>query len=177
MFLFWINTGISLFISQASVPLSSYTLPVFEWDTPWAPRLGIFILWVTIFLPFPTAKSERPLLSSQSTFCMEEDSTQKKMLKALDIDDIHRSALHLLLPGNLSSLAIQPTGISVHHHLQPISPALHFNSPLYWHAENAILLYNHCPHRRRKVLTINCELAAICQDFCPAPMRNVGQGW
>lgn len=44
---------------------------------------------------------------------MEEDSTQRKMLKALDIDDIHGSALHFLLPENISSLALQPTGISV----------------------------------------------------------------
>lgn len=69
---------------------------------------------------------------------MEEDSTQRKMLKALDIDDIHRSALHFLLPENLSFLALQPTGVSV--------------------------------------LAINCKLAAMCQDFCLATMRNVGHG-
>lgn len=65
----------------------------------------------------PHTKLESPLSSSQSTFCMEEDSTQRKMPKALDIDDIHRSALRLFLPRNLSSLALQPTGISIRHHL------------------------------------------------------------
>lgn len=100
-----------------------------------------------------------------------------KILKALGIDDIHRNALQLLLPGNLSSLALQPTGMSVHHPLQLISPALHFNSPSYQHAENTILLYSHCPCRgRREVLTINGELTAMCQDFCLATMRNTGHG-
>lgn len=48
------------------------------------------------------------------------------MLKALDIDYTHyRSVLSLLLPGNLSSLAFQPTGISLDHHLQPVSSVLH----------------------------------------------------
>lgn len=120
MYLFQTNTGISCFISQASVLLSSDALPVSEGDTPWASRLGIFILWLTTSLPFSAAKLESPLSSSWSTYCMEENSTQRKMLNALDIDDIHRSALHLLLPGNLSSLALQPTGMSVHHHLQPL---------------------------------------------------------
>lgn len=58
-----------------------------------------------------------------------------------------------------------------------IISSLHFNSPFYWHAENAILLYSHCPHRRRKVFTINYELTAMCQDFCLATVRNVGQSW
>lgn len=121
----------------------------------------------------PHTKSERPLSSSQSTFCMEEDSTKGKMLKALDIDDIHRSALHFLFPGNLIFLALQPTGTSVHHCFQ-LFISIHLSTSM---LKTPSLLYNHCPHRRRrKVLTINGELAAMCQDFCPATMRNVGHG-
>lgn len=35
------------------------------------------------------------------------------------MDYIHRNDDLHLLPGNLSSLALQSTGISVHHHLWP----------------------------------------------------------
>lgn len=139
MFLLQIITGISLFISLASVPLPSYALPLFGWHTPWAPRLRIFILWVTTFLPFPTAKLERPLSSSQNSFCMKVNRTWRKMLKALHIDNTWRNAV--LLPGNHSPLAVQPTGISL-----VSSPAhffsLHFNSLSYWNAGKNILLHN-----------------------------------
>lgn len=67
-----------------------------------------------------------------------------KMLKILDVDYIHyRSVLPLLLPGNLSSLAFQPTtGISIDHYLQPISSVLHLI--LYYLSTGMLKMPSYC---------------------------------